>query len=305
MSASAQDMKDMNSGAAGNGQGQNQGQGQGQGQGSSEGADQGGKYQWTDGWRQQLAANDEKEVKRLERFNSPEDIYRSYRALEQRMSSGELRSVLPKDAKPEELAKWRTENGVPEAPDKYDLKFENGLVVGEEDKPIIDGFLKVAHGRNYTNEQVKDAVAWYYGEVDRQAEERNQQDQQATQKAQDELRAKWGNDYRGNMNRIHAMLDTAPQGVKEEFLAGRLADGTPIGSSTKMLEYMAHLARQINPVATVVPGAGGNITGAIEDEIGKIEKVMRENRSAYNKDEKMQSRYRELLDARSRLGDKK
>lgn len=260
-------------------------------------------YQWTDGWREQLSAGDDKAAARLQRFDSPEAIWRSYRAMEQRMSSGELRSVLPKDAKPEEVAKWRQENGIPETADKYNLTFDDGLVIGDEDKPIIDGFLKTAHVANMTGEQVKGALSWYYGEVERQSAERETADKKVQTETEDALRGKWGNDYRTNLNRINALLDTAPTGLKDAFLHGRLADGTPIGSSAGMLEFMALLSRQINPVGTVVPGAGANISNSIADEITKIEKVMREDRKTYNKDEAMQARYRELLSARERLGE--
>ena len=275
------------------------------GDGDKGGQDKGGTktYAWTDGWREQLAAGDEKAATRLQRFDSPEAIWRSYRAMEQRMSSGELKSVLPKDAKPEEVAKWRQENGIPETHDKYDLKFDDGLVIGEDDKPIIDTFLKVAHEKNYNNDQVKDAIKWYYGEVERQTQERETADQEASKQSQDVLRGKWGNDYRPNMNRVHALLDTAPAGLKDAFLQGRMADGTPIGSSAPMLEYLAFLSRQLNPVGTVVPGAGANIGSAIADEIAKIEKVMKDDRKAYNKDEPMQARYRELLSAKERMGE--
>lgn len=288
-------------GAAGAAGKKAEGDGAGQG-GTGEGA--GAKaYQWGDGWRDQLSAGDEKAAARLQRFDSPEAIWRSYRAMEQRMSSGELRSALPKDAKPEEVTKWRQENGIPESPDKYNLTFEDGLVIGDEDKPIIDGFLKSAHTANMTGEQVKGALSWYYGEVERQSSEREAADKKVQTETEDALRGKWGNDYRTNLNRINALLDTAPTGLKDAFLHGRLADGTPIGSSAGMLEFMALLSRQINPVGTVVPGAGANMGNAIADEITKIEKVMREDRKAYNKDEAMQARYRELLSARERLGE--
>ena len=272
------------------------------GDGDKGGQDKGGTktYAWTDGWREQLAAGDEKAATRLQRFDSPEAIWRSYRAMEQRVSSGELKSVLPKDAKPEEVTKWRQENGIPESPEKYDLKFDDGLVIGADDKPIIDTFLKVAHEKNYNNDQVKDAIKWYYGEVERQTQERETADQEASKQSQDVLRGKWGNDDRPNMNRVHALLDTAPL-AKDAFAESW--PGTPIGSSVPMLEYLAFLSRQLNPVGTVVPGAGANIGSAIADEIAKIEKVMKDDRKAYNKDEPMQARYRELLAAKERMGE--
>mgnify|MGYP000100175251 CR=1 FL=1 len=53
----------------------------------------------------------------------------------------------------EELAEYRKANNIPEAPDKYDLTFDSGLVIGKEDKPIVDSFLKYAHDNHYDNDR--------------------------------------------------------------------------------------------------------------------------------------------------------
>ncbi len=88
------------------------------------------KTAWGEDWREKLAKGDEKKLKSLQRFASPEALTDSYMSAAERIRSGELKTVLPKDAKPEELAAWRKENGIPETPDKYDLTFESGLVIG-------------------------------------------------------------------------------------------------------------------------------------------------------------------------------
>lgn len=256
---------------------------------------------WPETWRTELAGANPDEAKRLERFNSPNDIYRSYRALEQRVSSGELKlsKPFPDKGTPEEQTAWRKENGIPEAPDKYDLNME-GVVIGDEDKPIIEGFLKYAHKANYTTQQVHAGLDWYYDHVEKQAETQAETDKQVMTASQDALRAEWGNEYRPNINRIHALLDTAPPGVKDKLLSGRMANGIPVGSDPDILRFLASVSREINPVTTVVPGAGANIASAIEDEIAQIEKIMKENRAAYNQDEKKQARLRELYAARDR-----
>src|SRR5512135_169053 len=45
---------------------------------------------WPDDWREKLAGNDEKALKRLGRFASPAGIFKSFRELEAKFSRGEL-----------------------------------------------------------------------------------------------------------------------------------------------------------------------------------------------------------------------
>lgn len=259
---------------------------------------------WAETWRSDLAAGDATAAKRLERFQSPADIWRSYRALEQRISSGELKSAPKPNATAEEVTAWKAENGIPDAVEKYELKLKDGYKVDEKDKPVIDSILKTALGSNLNNQQASAVVDTYYDFMTQQAEVRHQRDTEITKTTEDELRAEWGQGYRGEMNRIGALMDSAPEGLKDELFSGRLADGTPIGSSPKFLKAMALWARQINPVSTIVPNASGNMVQAVADEIAAIEKDMRDNRSAYNKDTKKQERLRELYDYRDKQASK-
>ena len=261
-----------------------------------------------EGWRKAIAGEDEKELKQLERYASPAEVWKKARALEQRMSSGELRSSLAKDATAEQVAAWRKENGIPEAPDKYELKLREGLVVGAEDKPIVDGFLKAVHAHNLTPIQASAAVDWYYDEQERQTEARANADRELAKKTEDELRMAWGADYRRNENMILGLLDTAPQGIKDLIVGGRLADGTPIMASLGAKQFLAQLAREINPASTVVPGAGANVAGTIDDELAMWQKKMGDKSSDYWKgaldtagETKGMKRVRELNEAKAQL----
>lgn len=259
---------------------------------------------WPATWREDMAKGDEKALQRLQRFTAPPDIFTSYRALEQRVSSGELKAVSPFPAKgtPEQQNAWRKENGIPEKPEAYDLKFDDGLVVGEEDKGWVDSYLKAAHAGNIPNAQVKETLKWYFGYKDAEADSRQQADSDVARKTVDALRAEWQGDYRVNMNGIEALLALAPKGVAEKLKASRFSDGTPIMSDPDTLKFLAGMFRQVNPVSSVVPaGDEAGMMKSISDELTQIRNTMRTNRSAYNKDEKMQARYRELVDAESRL----
>lgn len=282
----------------------------GAGQGKDSGTGQGSGPAWPSDWRNQFAGNDDKEVKQLERFASPADVWRKARALEQRLSSGELKAVTPFPEKgtPEQQTAWRAENGIPESPDKYQINLGEGVVIGEQDKPIIDDFLKAAHASNTPANVANAAVKWYFDFAEKQREARYEQDQQAKAKFEDTMRPEWGGEYRPNLNSVHALLDMAPEGVKDKFLNGRLADGTPIGSDPDTLRWLANLSRQLNPVTAIVPGAGANIPQAIDDELSQISAKMADRGSDYYKGEQITKdgmtgtktwhRYQELLRAK-------
>jgi len=71
---------------------------------------------WRDDWRQQMAGEDAKALKQLERYNSPADVATALRAAQLKISSGELKSTLPGGATEQQVAAWRAENGIPTEP---------------------------------------------------------------------------------------------------------------------------------------------------------------------------------------------
>jgi len=256
---------------------------------------------WPDDWRTKLSP-DGKHSKTLERFASPNAVLDSYLSLRQKVDSGELKAVspYPSEGKPEDQSAWRKAHGIPEKAEDYTLKFDDGLVIGDVDKPFVDDFLKVAHDANATPEQVNKLMGWYYGNQEKALEIQAEQDAEYLTQSEDALRTEWGGEFRTNINMIKGLVDTMPANIKDLFISSRLADGTALMNNPDMARWMVHMARTVNPVATVVPGAGANVAGAIDDEITAIEKVMVNDRKAYNSDEKMQARLRELYGARER-----
>lgn len=261
-------------------------------------------FTWNDGWRERMANGDEKELKRLQRFSSPDDVYKMARSLETRMSSGELKSALKKDATAEEAKAWRAENGIPETAEGYELVFSDGTKVPEEDHAVIKTFLEIAHKLNYTKEQVKAGIDWQYENSQRQTELQQAADEKLKMETVDALRLEWGNDYRANTNLIQTNLERGGSGLAEMVLRGRSADGRPLGSVPEVLKWIVAMEREINPAGTVVPNAGTNQVNAIADEIANLEKMMGNRQSEYWKGPKSdsnQARYRQLIDARSKL----
>lgn len=254
-------------------------------------------------WRVKLANGDDKELKRLARFASEADVWKAYRELEKKKSSGELKTPFPKDGTPEEITLWRKENGIPEAPDKYDLTLDNGLVIGEEDKPLIDKFVSAMHGTNATNEQVKAAINAYYNMVSEQQQAMEAADVDFQDSALAELQAEWGGEYKRNINVLNNFISGAPDTVKEMINSARY-DGKVIGDHPDFVKWMTSLAFDINPAATVMPGSINNPSSAIADEIASIEGLIKSRDDAYWKSPEKQQRYQQLIDARDKISAK-
>jgi hypothetical protein len=254
---------------------------------------------WGESWRQSLAGEDRAALRTLERFPDPPALWKSYQSMRTKLSSGEAR-VLPANATPEQQAQWRLENGIPESWDRYDVALEDGLQIGETDRPLVNQYLEVAHRLNHTPEQVNANVGWYFAAVRQQEETIADANLNARTECEAELREDWGPEYRATLNGIASMLDGAPDGVKQSLLAAKNVDGTNLLNQPGVMRWLAELSRELNPVATVVGAGGGQLVG-IEDEIAQIEEVMKENRAKYNGDERMQERLRKLYAARERV----
>lgn len=258
------------------------------------------KGAWPEDWVSRVAKGDEKRAKDFSKFASPEALADSYSALQRRLSSGEFKPTLPKNAKPEELTAWRKDNGIPEKPEAYDL---TGIAVPKEDSEIIGGFLKSAHQANMTPAQARTAVQSYYAELQRQSEARTAKDDEQRQSTLDALNQEWGGGFRRNLNLIEGtILSKFPESVRELLKHARLSDGTALFNSVDALRGFAALALEINPAGIVAPASGGDIAKGMLDEWNEIQKVRVERRADYNKDAKMQERERDLIDAMIKHG---
>lgn len=255
---------------------------------------------WREDWREQIAGDDEKALKRLQRLQSPADIFKSYRALEQKLSSGEVKASLPEGATDDQVAEWRKDNGIPEAPEGYLEKMPGGVVIGEEDKPIVEDFLKSMHAKNASPEHVGEAIAWYQREREQRIAALAEEDASYAQSSEDELRGEWGNEYRLNENRISALLDTAPEGLADALKGGRLGDGSPLFANPDMKRWLVSLATQVNPAGTLMPGMASNKVETLQTRKAEIETMMRTNRRSYERNADVQAEYREILDVLSR-----
>lgn len=275
--------------------------------GTGKTTDSGAKGPWPENWRELMAEGDEKFLDTLKRYGSPLAFRDAYKEARKKLSERAQRPKLPDNPTEEQVKAYRAELGIPETPEGYDTSLGDGHVWGEADKPLLQSFTKAAHDANVPPEHVKPLLKWYEGLQQQQLEARQNADASWKKQNVDELREEWGADYRMELRIVDEFFETLPDGLGEVLLNARDADGRPLGANAKFIRWANRMQREANPLATVLPGSGVNSMQAMEAELDKLRKLMGDRESEYWKGPsaaKNQARYRELLDAKERLGKK-
>lgn len=256
------------------------------------------------GWaaeRIEIAAGDEKILRKLERYESRSEMIKAGIEAQNKLGSVKAKAEPGPDSTEGEWIDYRKAHGVPETSDKYNIKLESGTVLADEDAYVVEHFKKVAHELNLPEAKFNKMVNEQLKLKDLAIEQRAQADVDAEHHALAELSKDtvWGSETKRNLTMINAFLDTAPPGVKEAVHGARLADGTPMASSPGILRFLNSISRKLNPMGTVTPQAGQSQLDTITNEIAAIEKLMGDRKSEYWKGAKaegMQKRFRELTE---------
>lgn len=255
---------------------------------------------WPDDWRARLAGDDAKLLKRLERFGSPKAILDSYLNMEKtaKQAPKDL-GEFPAEGTDAEKAEWRKAAGVPDSAQDYlkDFSLSDGLVIGENDKPVIDEFLSAMHGDNVPANHVQRAVNAYYQMRDKQINERIAADDNDRNAARDMLKDEYGNELQRNLTAAYSVI---PEDIRDDLLEARLPNGTKFGNHPQILNWLTRTALEINPAATVAPGSNVNSLKTVEGRIAEIEGYMRTDRDKYQS-QPVQDEYLQLLSLKDQL----
>lgn len=297
----------------------------GAGAGAAAGAQQGGEAgagaaaagaaaqpSWdADHWRGTWAGDDAKKKAFAERYTDQKSIIDAAYTASQKIDQLTVaaKKVLPDNATPEQLTAYRKDNGIPEKPEAYleALPADVRATLDDTDKEIITPYLAALQEANIPPAVVSKLIALRQAESDRQVEVRHAADLTLQKTTEDALRGDWGNNYRAEINNIHAFLNGFSEDVREAILQSRTPDGNPLVGSPDVVKALAQMARMVNPYQVPIGNDGGTLDQkGVDQRISEIEgwmgsKAGSEGYTKYWKNDKVQAEYRSLLDAKDAM----
>lgn len=252
-------------------------------------------------WREAFAGGDEKRLAQLGRFTDPAKFAESYWNAQDTIRQGKHKLAdVPDGSDEAALAEWRSEMGIPESPDKYELNLGDGVVVGDSDKPIVDSVIAAMHSANATPDQVNAALSAYYQTQADIPAQMQALDQEHIEEVDTALRDEWGPDFNTNRSILKNLMGRFPESVREAIAGARMDDGRGLLNSPEVVKTLVEIERMANPTASVVPNSSDPVAD-VTSRINEIKEIMRTDRPRYNRDSAMQAELTRLYEAESKL----
>jgi hypothetical protein len=255
-----------------------------------------------DDWRQQIAGEDKAKLNQLQRLGDFGAFADTYFESQNKIRSGQIGALQApgEDATPEELTEYRDAIGVPATADAYEMTLTDGLVIGEADQPMMTAVYEAAHAANVPTAQVNAMANALFKAREIESQTLATKQEQYRVDATQVLKQTWANGYTTNMSMIsNVIINSLPEAVREQFTNAVMPDGRALLNSPEVLVAMADWARKIDPAATVVTN-DPNPAKTIDNELKALKAKM--GTSEWFKDEAAQQRYRDLLDAKEKMG---
>lgn len=197
---------------------------------------------WPEDWREKWAGKDDKLLARLKRFASPDNVFKSYLDIERKVRGGQYQPALPDGAAPEEIAAYRKQAGIPEAPDGYKIGFAEGAQVPESAKAQLDAWRQHMHNANTPPQYVEAAWEGYRAVQEAEAQRRYEAAQEKLVETKSLLRSEWGRDYDTNNTRANNLIADYGGDAAGDMMKWVLLDGTPLGAHPEFVKMMVNIA---------------------------------------------------------------
>ena len=249
--------------------------------------------------KQKLSKGDEKVAKYLDKFKTVDDLVKSSRELESKFHKTRAIPELAKDATPEQVKEYRESVGIPESWDKYDTNLD-GVTIGENDKPIVDEFLKRAHDKNLKPSEVKASLQAYFEVATQRNKEVIQNAERQKLEVTKQLQKEWAHNFEHNKNMVtnHLQKELGDDNFNK-LINATAQDGSPLINNTKLLNYFLEVAKNSGQAHTLLPNTSDPVS--LNTRSKEIEKLMIENPQAYYNNPKISEEYKQIKDAMKKM----
>lgn len=266
---------------------------------SQDGSPDGSPPEWREDWREALAGEDDKALRYFKRYSTPENLGKSLLSLRAKMDAGELKAGMPDPEDEKAVSEWREQNNVPPEVEGYFEDYE----ADDEIKAMASPYLELAHSKGMPKEDI-------HGWLDKMKEQQQtlgeqiaEQDAQFKRESEDDLRARYGNEYRLNLNHMaNVMIPIMGEELFEEFNSARLPNGKKFADDSRVMDMFVNLSRQLEPVGTVVLPNSEQAMTAMKARKAEIEASIKDTKGGeYWTNQGMQDEYNQILQQEEKL----
>lgn len=228
-------------------------------------------------WKKEIAGDDEKLFKKIDKYNSPKDVALALIEAQQLISSTRALPKLGDNATPEEIAQYRDIAGIPNEAKDYDI----GENIPEEYKGVIDKYLEVAHENNRHPTTVKQNIADYLKIEDAARQALVTQITKAQEETQAQLKQNWGDHYEVNKTAVDNFLTKTFGEESEKVLEAYLPDGTKLRHNASVYSKLLDISKHNLGIDTIIPN---NLTQNVVDlgaRLKTLNEMASNSKSAY------------------------
>lgn len=235
-------------------------------------------------WRKLLAGEDADFEKELERYADPKSYQKAFKDTQTalRNKTDGMVKLPGETATDEDKQAFAKAIGIPEAPDKYEIKVKppEGLDVTDADKAFLSKAVAKLHatGGLAASPQVANiAHEIYYDFMQEQAATMAAAAVVKARESEAALRKEWGADYETNLGLANEAIKAYGAGDKEldGLLDKQFADGTKLGAYPSIIRMLSNAARNgvedVNFLKSIVNSPGMGVS-AIDEELSTIKK---------------------------------
>lgn len=219
-------------------------------------------------------AQDAEDLKKLvAKFTDPLAMFRAHAQAEKHAS----RAIIPpgKDAKPEDLARYRRQIGVPDKPEEYAqaLKVDGINLEDAGTKTLMGAVFAAAHAANVPPHALRPIAAAVLESATKHAEAQQEDMKKAVETADGELRNVWRGDYEANTQMGLRFVQSLPEDIKKDMnflLDNAVIDGIPAGEHPILRKAFAHWGRMVGETQLAGMGMDKAERDSAESEIDKL-----------------------------------